>query len=162
MTPEEILIEKPIVFSMEYTYEKRGFFGGKTKRKVRKKRYTLYPPTTGKIKALSAILSKIEIDEQTLKTNPIKEGLRIVDKSAELVSVAIAIALRNTKEEILDDVGIAKDAEFILWHARPESMASLLLIAITQSDYQSLVSVIRLSQKIWNLSEGIGRREEER
>ena len=148
---EEHLVEKPVVFTMEYTTEKKSIWG-KTRRKIHRRRYKLYPPTTGKIKALSALLRGIEIDEERLRTEPVKEGLRLADEYAPEVAAIIALALRNTKAEIQDTEGVRKDAEFILWHARPESMASLLLIAITQSDYQSLVSVIRLSKKIWTPS----------
>lgn len=148
---DEQLVEKPVTFTMEYTTEKKSFWG-KTRRKVYKRRYKLYPPTTGKIKALSALLREIDIDEEKIQAEPLKEGLRVAAESAGKVAEIIAVALRNTKAEIQDTEGIKKDAEFILWHARPESMASLLLIAITQSDYQSLVAVIRLSKKIWTPS----------
>lgn len=148
---EEQLVEKPVAFTMEYTVEKKNLWG-KSKRKMHRRKYVLYPPTTGKIKALSALLRGIEIDEGKLRDEPIKEGLRLADEYAPKVARIIATALRNTKAEIQDVEGIEKDAEFILWHARPESMASLLLIAITQSDFQSLVSVIRLSKKIWTPS----------
>lgn len=155
---EEALVEKPTEFTMEYTTEKRNLWG-KTKRKVHRRKYVLYPPTTGKIKALSALLRGIEIDEKKLEKEPINEGIRLAGEYAQKVSVIIATALRNTKEELLDEKGIAKDAEFIFWNARPESMASLLLLAIAQSDFQSLVSVIRLSKRIWTPSGDTGKSE---
>lgn len=145
---DEALVEKPTEFTLEYTTEKKNLWG-KMKRKVHKRKYVLYPPTTGKIKALSTLLREIEIDEEKLAKEPINEGIRIAEKYARKVSVIIATALRNTKEDLLDIKGITKDADFIFWNARPESMASLLLLAIAQSDFQSLVSVIRLSKKIW-------------
>lgn len=149
---DEALLEKPTEFTLELTYDKRNIFG-KKRRIVRRRKYVLYPPTTGKIKALSALLRDIEIDEVKLAAEPIKEGLRLAEEYAPKVASIIAVALRNTKEEIQDTEGIKKDAEFLLWHARPESMASLLIIAISQSDFQSLVSLIRLSKTIWGLKE---------
>lgn len=158
---DEALIEKPTDFTLELTYEKKNLFG-KKRRVVRRKKYVLYPPTMGKIKALSALLRQIEIDETALKTEPIKEGLRLAEEYAPKVAAIIAVALRNTKEEIQDTKSIQKDAEFLLWHARPESMASLLIIAITQSDFQSLVSLIRLSKTIWGLKEDTEKKEKGR
>lgn len=158
---DEALVDKPTEFTLELTREKKNIWG-KTRRKTYKRKYVLYPPTMGKIRALSALLRDIEIDEQALAADPMKEGLRIAEEYTPKVAEVIATALRNTKAEITDKAGIEKDAKFLLWNARPESMATLLLIAIAQSDFQSLVSLIRLSKTIWMPKEDTGKKEKGR
>ncbi len=154
---DEALVEKPTTFTMELTTERKNLWG-KTKRKIKTRKYVLYPPTMGKIKALSALLSEINIDEEALEAEPIKEGLRLAAEYTPKVAEIIATALRNTKEEINNAEAIQKDAKFLMWHARPESMASLLIIALVQSNFQSLVSLIRLSKATWKPSVDIGKK----
>lgn len=124
----DAITEKPIKFS------------------VGKRKFSIYPPTLGKMQILSKYYLMLEIDEEALLEEPHLESMRVCESKADVVCSLMAIAVLKDKEDLLDDDKVNEIADFFKWNTNPTDFSTCLLALLTQVDYVNFISSIRLTK----------------
>lgn len=124
----DAIVEKPIRFSI-----------GKSK-------FSIYPPTLGKLQILSKYYLMLDIDEQALSGEPHLEAMRVCEAKTDTVCQLMAAATLDTKEDLLDDEKICELAGFFKFNAYPPDFGTVLLALLTQVHYENFMSSIRLTR----------------
>ena len=139
MTPEQRIIEmavsdtiteKPIEFS------------------INKEKFSIYPPTFGKMQVLAKYYLMLEINEKALTEEPHVEMMRICEAKTDTVCTLMAIATFRDKEDILNDEKIGKRADFFKWNTQPADFSTVLLALLTQVHYENFITSIRLTKTL--------------
>lgn len=123
----DAMVQKPIRFS------------------VGDQRFSIYPPTLGKMQILSKLYLQLDISEQVFGEEPHKEAMRVCENRTDIVCSLMAVATFRTEDELLDDVLINDRAGFFKWNCYPEDFSSCLLAILTQVDYSNFITSIRLT-----------------
>lgn len=130
------LIDRGEVFEVPMKSFLRWF----SKRKTR--RFTIYQPYNGTLDYLADCFIKMEVDEQQLQENPVKESNRIVRRSAKIASRTVAIAVLNSKWKINLFANLL--TAYFHWRLKPSTLLQLVLTIKLISNYGDFISSIRL------------------
>lgn len=128
MAVSDAITEKPITFTL-----------GEDK-------FSIYPPTLGKMQILSKYYLMLGIDEEALGNEPHLESMRICREKTDIVCQLMATATFHTREDLLDDEKIQQRADFFKWNTRPDDFTTILLALLTQVHYENFISSIRLTK----------------
>lgn len=115
---------------------------------VGEEKFSIYPPTLGKMQIMAKLYLQMDIDEQTFKEEPHKETMRICEDRTDIVCELMAVATFRTENELLDDEKIAERANFFKWNCFPDDFGNCLLIILTQVDYSNFMTSIRLTRML--------------
>lgn len=115
---------------------------------VGKEKFSIYPPTLGKMQVLSKLYLQLEIDEKALAEAPHKEAMRICEGRTDIVCQLMAVATFRTEDELLDDEKITERANLFKWSCYPEDFSTCLLAILSQVDYSNFMSSIRLTEML--------------
>ncbi|MEG2063733.1 MAG: hypothetical protein RRY23_01200 [Alistipes sp.] len=113
---------------------------------IKRRKFTIYPPTLGKMQVLSKLYLQLEINEADFKDEPHKEAMRICADRTDIVCEVMAVATFRTEDELLDDEKIAERAKFFKWNCFPEDFGTCILAILTQVDYSNFINSIRLTK----------------
>lgn len=127
MNVADTITEKPIGFS------------------VGDRKFSVHPPTLGKMQILSKYYLMLEIDEKALDEQPHLEAMRVCEAKTDIVCGLMAVAVLKTKEELLDDEKINELTDFFKWNTGPADFSNVLLAVLTQVDYANFITSIRLT-----------------
>lgn len=126
----DAITEKPIRFS------------------IGKRKFTIHPPTLGKMQILSKYYLLLEIDESSLNEEPHLEAMRVCEAKTDVVCSLMAIACLKSKEDLLDDEKIEKLSDFFKWNTQPQDFGQVLLALLTQIHYENFITSIRLTKTL--------------
>lgn len=116
------------------------------KLQVGSRRFTINPPTIGKMQILSKYYLMLDIDEGRLLEEPQLEAMRVCKDKADIVTELMAVATFNTKKDLLDSDKINQRAEYFKWNSKVEEFSTVLLAILTQTQYENFMTSIRLTQ----------------
>lgn len=123
--------------------------------KVGKKKFSIHPPTLGKMQLLSKCYLMLDIDEDKLQESPHLEAMRVCESKTDVVCSLMAIATFSSKEDLLNDDKINDRAEFFKWNTEPQDFSTILLALLTQVHYENFMNSIRLTRTLrQNASKG--------
>lgn len=155
----DAMVEKPIRFTVTYTEtvtppaggmlrKIRARLGMKAKaREVEKTRpFVINPPCLGKMQLLSKCYLALDIDDKALGKNPETETMRICEEKTDAVCDLMAVAVQNSREDMLDDAKIRADSDFFRWHSSPADFSTVVMAILTQIDYVNFINSIRLTK----------------
>lgn len=115
---------------------------------VGKRKFSVYPPTLGKMQILSKYYLLLEIDEKALDAEPHLEAMRVCEDKTDVVCTLMAVSSLRTKEELQDDEKIQELADFFKWNTSPQDFGTVLLALLTQIDYANFITSIRLTKTL--------------
>ena len=115
---------------------------------IGKKRFTIHPPTLGKMQALSKCYLALEIDEEALNKEPHLESMRVCETKTDVVCTLMSVATFQKKEDLLDDEKIQERADFFKWNTQPSDFSTILLAVLTQVHYENFIASIRLTETL--------------
>lgn len=127
------LLDKGLEFEVP-----RTLFG--FNRKPRK--FTIRQPYLGTMDELSEILLTMDMDEETLKANPMEEGRKLAYKNARKMARVVAIAVLNNRIGIKLFSGIL--ASYFAWKVTPSKLFQLAMIINTITNVADFTNSIRL------------------
>lgn len=130
MAVSDAMTEKPIKFEV----------GGK--------KFTVNPPTLGKMQVLSKYYLALDIDDERLGESPQVESMRVCEAKTDMVCRLMAASTFDNKDDLLDDGKINEMAEFFKWHCKPSDFSVVLLALLTQVRYENFMSSIRLASTL--------------
>jgi hypothetical protein len=130
MAVSDAIAEKPIQFN------------------IGKRRFSIHPPTLGKMQILSKYYLLLELDEKALGEAPHLEAMRVCESKTDIVCALMAVATFREKEELLNDEKIAQRAEFFKWNTQPADFSTILLALLTQIHYENFIISIRLTKTL--------------
>jgi len=126
----DAITEKPVVFT------------------IGNKKFSIHPPTLGKMQILSKYYLMLEIDEKALTNEPHLEAMRVCEAKTDIVCQLMAVATFQKKDDLLDDEKIQERADFFKWNTEPADFSTVLLALLTQVHYENFISSIRLTQTL--------------
>ncbi len=118
--------------------------------------FSIKPPTLGKMQILSKHYLLLDIDEKKLEEEPHLEAMRVCEQKTDRVCDLMAVAVTNTKDDLLDDEKLKELSEFFKWHSTPKDFGVIILAILTQVDYVNFINSIRLTRTL-RLNEPKGR-----
>lgn len=127
MSVSDAITEKPVRFS------------------VGERKFSVHPPTLGKMQILSKYYLMLEIDEKALGEQPHLESMRVCETKIDIVCGLMAVAVLKTKEDLLDNEKINELTDFFKWNTSPADFSNILLAILTQVDYVNFITSIRLT-----------------
>ena len=169
----DVMVDQPIEFTVTYSdvqpveeVELRPFlllFRRKVKTTVEKtveheRKFSIQPPKLGKRQILAKYFLELELDEEAIAQEPVKEAMRVSAEKTDTVCRLMAAAVCNTREELMDAKYQAELADFFKWQAGSDDFAVLLLSLIAQQDYKGFIASIRLT-KTFRLNKPIDEQE---
>lgn len=115
---------------------------------VKGKKFTIAPPTLGKMQLLSKLYLQLDIDENALSEQPHIEAMRVAETKTDIICRIMAIATFNTPKELMDDELVAERAEFFKWNCGTGDFSTCLLTILTQVNYSNFMTSIRLTEML--------------
>lgn len=115
---------------------------------IKKQKFSIYPPTLGKMQVLSKLYLQLDINEDNFTQEPHKEAMRVCENRTDIVCQLMAIATLSTQEEMLNDDKVTERAEFFKWNCYPQDFGTCLLAILTQVDYSNFMTSIRLTRML--------------
>ncbi|MDR1161271.1 MAG: hypothetical protein LBK45_02935 [Tannerellaceae bacterium] len=115
---------------------------------IGKHKFSIHPPTLGKMQILSKYYLMLEIDENALGDEPHLEAMRVCESKTDIVCTLMAIATFREKEDLLNAEKIAERAEFFKWNTDPTDFSTILLALLTQVHYENFINSIRLTKTL--------------
>ena len=112
---------------------------------VGKRRFTVKPPTLGKMQVLSKYYLALDIDDDRLGREPHLEAMRVCEAKTDSVCRLMAVSTMDDKEDLTDDDKIQDLAEFFKWHCKPSDFSIVILAILTQVRYENFIGSIRLA-----------------
>lgn len=109
-------------------------------------RFSIHPPTLGKMQILSKLYLQLDIDEHKFNDQPHKEVMRVCEDHADVVCRIMSVATFSSESDLLDDRKIEERANFFKWHCYPEDFCSCMLAILVQVDYSNFINSIRLTK----------------
>lgn len=148
------IIDKPFEFAVEYKKSVRKpfflalFSKEKHKEVVKERKFTITPPTIGKMNMLSGCFLAMNIDEDALSKEPIKEAMRVCEENGDMVCRMMAISVLSRKEDLMDEEKINELIDFFKWNSNPTDYSAIVLILLSQIDYVNFINSIRLTRTL--------------
>ena len=140
MSVSDAMTEKPVEFS------------------IGDEKFTIHPPTLGKMQILSKYYLMLDIDDDELGKEPQLEAMRICESKTDTVCRLMAVATFKEKDDLLSDEKINERAEYFKWNAHPEHFGVVIIAILSQIQYQNFINSIRLTQTFRiNTMKGSGR-----
>lgn len=130
MAVSDAITEKPITFALG------------------EEKFSIHPPTLGKMQLLSKYYLMLDINEEALSENPHLESMRVCEAKTDIVCRLMAAATFQSREDLLDDEKIQQRAEFFKWNTQPGDFSTVLLALLTQVHYENFISSIRLTKTL--------------
>lgn len=115
---------------------------------IGKQKFSIYPPTLGKMQILSKLYLQLDINEDDFTQEPHKEVMKVCESRTDVVCELMATATFKTENELLDDEKIRERAKFFKWSCYPEDFGTCLLAILSQVDYSNFIISIRLTKML--------------
>lgn len=112
---------------------------------VGKRRFTVKPPTLGKMQVLSKYYLALDIDDEKLGRFPHTESMRVCESKTDVVCRLMAVSTMDERDDLLDDEKVQELADFFKWHCKPSDFSTVILAILTQVRYENFISSIRLT-----------------
>ena len=112
---------------------------------VGKRKFSVKPPTLGKMQVLSKYYLALDIDDEKLGREPQVEAMRVCETKTDDVCRLMAASTMDNRDDLLDDEKIQELADFFKWHCKPSDFSVVILAILTQVRYENFISSIRLA-----------------
>lgn len=106
---------------------------------VGKRKFSVYPPTLGKMQILKSLYFAINVNAELLAANPLAETLRICKESPGIVCQIIAYSTFNDKESMQDTDKVLQRAKLIEGNATVEDLATILSIILSSDKTEEFI-----------------------
>ena len=115
---------------------------------VGKRKFTVKPPTLGKMQVLSKYYLALDIDDEQLGRSPHTESMRVCEAKTDDVCRLMAASTMDNREDLLDDAKIQELADFFKWNCKPSDFSTVILAILTQVKYENFIASIRLASTL--------------
>ncbi len=115
---------------------------------VGKRRFTVKPPTLGKMQVLSKYYLALDIDDEKLGRFPHTESMRVCESKTDVVCRLMAVSTMDERDDLLDDEKVQELADFFKWHCKPSDFSTVILAILTQVKYENFIASIRLASTL--------------
>lgn len=106
---------------------------------VGKRKFSVYPPTLGKMQILKSLYFAINVNAELLAANPLAETLRICKESPGIVCQIIAYSTFSDKESMQDTDKVLQRAKLIEGNATVEDLATILSIILSSDKTEEFI-----------------------
>lgn len=161
----DAITQKPVHFSIKYTERQEVEVTVKEKQPIHRllpfcyktvekivtetrdveleRKFCIAPATLGKLQILASLYLTLEIDEVKLQEEPHTEIMRTCEKHTDVIARFIAVAVSNTKEDLLDEEVLVEKTQFFKWNCLPRDFADVVLTVLVQVDYENFTISMR-------------------
>lgn len=106
---------------------------------VGKRKFSVYPPTLGKMQILKNLYFAINVNAELLAANPLAETLRICKECPNVVCQIIAYSTFNDKESMQDTDKVLQRAKLLEDNATVEDLATILSIILSSDKTEEFI-----------------------
>ena len=124
----------------------------KKTKSLTKEKYSIFPPTLGKLQILSKLFLNLDLNFDSLKLDPATEIFKCCKDKTDILAEIMAVSVLKTKEELLNNDLISQKKDLFLWNTTPEDFSIIVGAILMQIDLTNFSNSIRLT-RLFRLNE---------